>query len=138
MTLYVKTLSNFATLPHETEHSNRYYIYSAVNRNLPPGCREVIRTDIEIRTPPNTIAFLATHLNNWYRSLDIAPCCIICTAKSEHIYVPLVNNSKQNIKIFIGLIIAELIVVRLGASGPAIEFKKPSEGEMSSFHRELQ
>ena len=140
MTLYARALSNFATLPQEMEFNcNRYNIYSAVDRILKPNAREIIRTDIEIRTPPNTISILGTHMNNWYRSLDIASCTVINSAKGEHIYVPVINNSKQDLRIFIGLIIAELIVVNVGGSGPVVEFTKLSPFTKSGVvKRELE
>ena len=124
MTVYAKTHSQFATLPQEVEYTcNRYYIYSAVNHILGPNCRELIRTDIEIRTPPSTISILVSHLNNWLCALDIASGSVINSAKGEHIYVPVINNSKHDKRIFIGLIIAELIVVNVGGSGPVIEYR---------------
>ena len=124
MTLYARALSNTATLPHETEpNSNRYYIYSAEDKLMLANTRQQIRTDIEIRSPPNTIPMLIPFLRNWYESLDISSHMPVSNHGGS-LWVPIMNNSKATVRVYIGSIIAEMVFVKTAVYGPAIEFKK--------------
>ena len=139
MTLYARALSNTATLPHETEpNSNRYYIYSAEDKVMLANTRQQIRTDIEIRTPQNTIPMLIPFLSNWYESLDIGS-HMSASNNGRPLWVPLMNNSKAAVPVFIGSIVAEMVFVQTAVYGPAIEFKKqPVVTESHPIDRHLK